>query len=1410
MNTTRKSNFLSAVLALLLIGQSMSMMIPEGVAAGTIDQASEPAGNNAGAMLQFTSGGHVLGFGSQSVYLAGLDHALKVEFAGGNQVQPAAEGADKSQNGASPLGRVTYRGVWKNTDVIYSAVEGGVAESSYIVRPGGNPRDISLKYNVPAELLPSGKLSFKFESGYITEDAPVAWQEIGGKRQPVEVGYIMLANNRVGFHTGSYDVGYDLYIDPAYQWHTFYGSASGTTVARRIALDSANNVYVTGYSAATWNGPGPTSPLNAYIGNSDIVVIKLNSAGAYQWHTFYGSTNVDEGHGITLDSANNVYVAGWSFAAWDGPGPTSPLNAYTGGREIVILKLNSAGAYQWHTFYGTAGADEGHGIDVDSANNVYVTGYSDATWDGPGPTPPLNAHAAYNDIVIIKLNSAGAYQWHTFYGTAVENDEGHSIALDSSNNVYVTGYSRGAWNGPGPTSPLNAYTGSGDIVIIKLNSSGAYQWHTFCGAAGVSDVGRGIALDSANNVYVTGESPATWDGPGPTSPLNAYTGSSDIVVIKLNSAGAYQWHTFYGSVGNDYGYGIAVDSANNVYVTGWSPATWNGPGSVPPINAYAGSTDIVIIKLSNAGAYGWHTFYGSAGSGDYGYGIAVDSADDIYAAGYSVATWNGPGPTAPLNAFTTGAWNAVILKMTESTVPTFTSAATNVAGNTITITFSKNMANPAGKHGEFSYKINGGSAQTFSAAALNADNTKIDLTCSGPVISFGDTVTVSYTRGSVLAADGGILASFTDQAVTNNMIAPPTFTSAATNTAGNTITITFSKNMANPAGKHGEFSYKINGGSAQTFSAAALNADNTKIDLTCSGTAIAYGNTVTVSYTRGTVAAADGGVLGSFTDQAVTNNMPAPPTLTSAATNVAGTVITITFSKNMANPAGKHGEFNYRINGGAAQSFSAAALNADNTKFDLTCSGTAIVYGNTVTVSYTKGTVVAADGGILASFTNQPVTNNLVAPPIVTSAATNAAGTIITITFSKNMADPAGKQAEFSYKINGGPAQTFSAAALNANVTKIDLTCSGTAIAYGDTVTVSYTKGTVLAADNGILASFTNRAVTNNMPGPPTVTSAATNAAGTVITITFSKNMADPAGKQAEFSYKINGGGAQTFSAAALNADNTKIDLTCSGTAIVSGNIVTVSYTKGTVLAADNSILASFTDQAVTNNIPIPAPTIITFVPASGTSGTIVIITGTNFTGATAVKFGGTAAASFTINSATQITATVDIGATGNITVTTPGGTATSTGIFTFTLPANLISTIHHGSSVSTTAPAPAPPVSLPTIQVQSASVAGNSQVSAQVANTGGASGNSRIVLYVDGKAVDSQGVSLAPGSTTTVRFDTGSLEPGTHSIKVNNIPAGEVTVANGADHTFFIALAAFLLVMAGLFIAFFRKQRSV
>jgi PGF-pre-PGF domain-containing protein len=253
-------------------------------------------------------------------------------------------------------------------------------------------------------------------------------------------------------------------------------------------------------------------------------------------------------------------------------------------------------------------------------------------------------------------------------------------------------------------------------------------------------------------------------------------------------------------------------------------------------------------------------------------------------------------------------------------------------------------------------------------------------------------------------------------------------------------------------------------------------------------------NTASPTILYGVLYIPSGGYLGSDNLYALNLGASQPaPIFASATTNTAGTAINITFNKAMNNPSGDQGQFTYSINGGASQAFSAAALDSNPDVIDLTTSGTPIAYDNVVTVNYTAGSVKSTDNGVLATFSNQPVTNMVPGPtptpPIFVSATTNTAGTAINITFNKAMNNPTGDQSQFTYSINGGAPQSFTAAVLDSNPDIIDLTTSGTPIAYGKVVTINYTAGTVTSSDNGVLATFNNRAVDNAMPVPtPTPT----------------------------------------------------------------------------------------------------------------------------------------------------------------------------------------------------------------------------------------------------------------------------------------------------------------------------------
>ncbi len=156
------------------------------------------------------------------------------------------------------------------------------------------------------------------------------------------------------------------------QWHTFVGGNID-----KSAIDSSGNLYVTGYSTATWG-----SPVNAFASGGamdmDGQVVKIDgSTGSVLWNTFFGSTDLDSGAGIAVDAGGNLYVSGRSDATWG-----SPLIAFGSGSCALVAKFaGSTGALQWNAFIGTA--DVGSAITLDASGNPYIAGFGSVSWGSP-------------------------------------------------------------------------------------------------------------------------------------------------------------------------------------------------------------------------------------------------------------------------------------------------------------------------------------------------------------------------------------------------------------------------------------------------------------------------------------------------------------------------------------------------------------------------------------------------------------------------------------------------------------------------------------------------------------------------------------------------------------------------------------------------------------------------------------------------------------------------------------------------------------------------------------------------------------------------------------------------------------------------------------------------------------------
>jgi len=323
--------------------------------------------------------------------------------------------------------------------------------------------------------------------------------------------------------------------DGNYVWAKSMGGV-GFDQGLSLVLDSFNNVYTTGVFQNTADfdpGVGVANLIGTY---SDIFISKLDSNGDYVWSKSLSGSNYEQGYSITLDGFNNVYTTGYFEGTVDfdpGVGVANLIGTYS---DIFISKLDSDGNYIWAKSFEGTGYDYGNSITVDSSGNVYTTGKFFGTADfDPGVGVANLASVALDDIFISKLDSDGNYVWAKSIGDPVSGS-GESIARDSLNNLYITGYFRDTTDfdpGIGEANLIGA--GGNDIFILKLDSDGNYVWAKSIGGTSI-DQGKAIVLDSSNNIYVTGIFRATVDfdpGVGINS-LSSISSTRDIFISKLS------------------------------------------------------------------------------------------------------------------------------------------------------------------------------------------------------------------------------------------------------------------------------------------------------------------------------------------------------------------------------------------------------------------------------------------------------------------------------------------------------------------------------------------------------------------------------------------------------------------------------------------------------------------------------------------------------------------------------------------------------------------------------------------------------------------------------------------------------------------------------------------------------------
>ncbi len=478
---------------------------------------------------------------------------------------------------------VVYKEIYKGIDIKFYG-NNQQLEYDIIIKPGADLSKVRFSYEgiKALQVTKDGDLEIVLKEGKIIQKKPYIYQEIDGKRTLVN---------------GEFKI-----LKPT------------------ATLQFASNNFSYGFDIASYDKKHP---------------IVIDPVLVYS--TYLGGSDSESGWDIAVDTHGNAYITGYTYSINFPTVPPSYGTQIGGTTDAFVAKIDASGTNLVYSTYIGGGFDDwSWSIAVDNFGNAYVTGQTWST-DFPVVSPIYGTHPPGGYIgFLTKINASGN---SLVYSTFLLGCFGFGIAVDSSENVYLTGQ---AWSPDFPVvSPIYATSaGSTDAFVTKINALGnSIVYSTFLGGSS-EDYGHGIAVDSAGNAYITGHTNSI-DFPtaNPVQGNNAGgLWSYDVFVTKINPTGSsLVYSTYLGGSGDDgssyFGNDIAADSLGNAYVTG---TTWSNdfPLVSPIQGVYGGNADAFATKINPSGSIIFSTYLGGSGE-DRGYGIAADIHGNAYVTGFT-------------------------------------------------------------------------------------------------------------------------------------------------------------------------------------------------------------------------------------------------------------------------------------------------------------------------------------------------------------------------------------------------------------------------------------------------------------------------------------------------------------------------------------------------------------------------------------------------------------------------------------------------------------------------------------------------------------------------------------------------------------------------------------------------------
>lgn len=497
--------------------------------------------------------------------------------------------------------KIIYKNLYKGIDLEFFVPENPEkpVEYNFIINPGGDLSNIKMKISGAEVSLKNNALNMNVIHGDFKEVIPKSWVKSPDGDKEIAITYEEKNKNEFGFmiNNKNFDKKSTLVIDPTpvRQWATYFGGAEDESYfVGDVETDSQGNVYIAGYSQSTTNIATTGAFQTSLITTANAYLAKFASDGSIMWGTYYGGTGSGNFTDLTLDGLDNIIAVG---SAGNGPNVATPgahqeINTYSEYGGGIVIKFDSDGARLWGTYYGGEWGAGILSVITDANRNIYFAGTTAsnngiATLGAFKEVGNVNVHFNW-DAFLVKMDENGVRQWGTYYGGDGHEDISE-LGIDSSGFIYFTG-------------TTSSFEG--------ISTAGAYQ--------------EEFSYDTL-----------LWN---------------DAYLVKFTPDGNRLWGTYFGGYDYDFGYGLTIDSKNNIIISGNTRsnekvATANS--HQPNKGGASDDWDAFLAKFNQNGNLLWSTYYGGGDSEDWGGDeVAVDSNDNIFLLGSTRSSNNISTPNA--------------------------------------------------------------------------------------------------------------------------------------------------------------------------------------------------------------------------------------------------------------------------------------------------------------------------------------------------------------------------------------------------------------------------------------------------------------------------------------------------------------------------------------------------------------------------------------------------------------------------------------------------------------------------------------------------------------------------------------------------------------------------------------------